>query len=118
MSSVTKRVRRQMRASKYPGRAAARRAIAEAEAAFGGEPVGPELAPEPEWVEPPPDPRLDFCPGAELVYYPPEDDTPLPYAVHFKDDIIGAGYTAEEALAEARAQVAEWERNEDYYIDM
>ena len=54
--------------------------------------------------------------GAELICHPPEDMTPLPWAVYDSaddgGDILGAGWTADEAIAEACDQVAEWDVNE------
>ena len=51
--------------------------------------------------------------GCVLQYHPPEDDTPLPWAVYVPlgddEDIAGAGATAELAIADACATVVGWE---------
>ncbi len=53
--------------------------------------------------------------GAELICHPPEDDTPFPWAVYDSadegGDIIGCGYTADEAIADACGQVTIWDVN-------
>ncbi len=54
--------------------------------------------------------------GAELICHPPEDGTPLPWAIYDSadagGDIIGAGWTAEEAIADACDQVTSWDVGE------
>lgn len=52
---------------------------------------------------------LDFPQGTTLVR---DEDAPMPFAVWLDDDILGAGDTSEEAIADARATVSAWDRNE------
>lgn len=48
---------------------------------------------------------LDVCSGAALEHDP---EAPLPYAVWFGSEILGAGQTPDEAIDEARATVRHW----------
>jgi len=52
--------------------------------------------------------------GCVLMYHPPEDDTPLPWAVYVPigdddEDIMGAGETAEAAISEACDEATKWD---------
>lgn len=51
--------------------------------------------------------------GAELICHPPEDGTPVPWAVYDSadegGDIIGCGWTAEDAIREACDTVTAWD---------
>jgi hypothetical protein len=51
--------------------------------------------------------------GARLVLHAPEEETPFPWAVWDADeeggDILGCGFTAEEAIRDACDQVTKWE---------
>ncbi len=50
---------------------------------------------------------LDFAPGATLER---DEDAPLLFSVWLDGDIIGAGDTQDEAVAEAARQIVEWSR--------
>ncbi len=51
--------------------------------------------------------------GAELICHPPEDGTPVPWAVYDSadagGDILGCGDTADEAIRDALNTVADWD---------
>ncbi len=57
--------------------------------------------------------------GAELICHPAEDGTPLPWAVYDSadagGDIIGCGYTADEAIADACEQLTAWDVGESLW---
>jgi hypothetical protein len=50
---------------------------------------------------------LDFAPAGTYLHH--DADAPLAYAVWCDGDIIGAGESASEAVAEARRTVRVWE---------
>ena len=51
---------------------------------------------------------LDFAQGASLVR---DESAPMLYAVWLDDEIIGAGATSEQAIAEAREMLRRWKES-------
>jgi len=56
--------------------------------------------------------------SAGAMYLSRDDEAPMLYAVWLHDDILGAGDTAEQAIAEARATILGWKRRAECACDV